>query len=353
MRYIPVLLLLTFALALFRPPASQAEAACTTQTMAAVVQPSIARVYVHDGTDWYTGTAFYIGGSEWVTAEHVVRGATRIVLRSTTMDDVGASLVGARQDVDLAVLSASTPAAVAALSWASHPAIGTVVHVAGYGAGHSGGRSPAITRGIVSEVYSAEGRSYVTTDAPANPGNSGGPLLDTCGDVLGVVQAKLVDEAVEGVAYALSSSSAEGLLPSVRSSTAAAVPEEVAQLRSWVATIFEWWGYYHDTDEDQRRGRITSSAAVENHRNIEATMWDYASEIWAEDFSAYGAACQRALWWTAYTAHRLSIAAGLWALYEEIADSFDMSDQMTHADNWIDIAARQATYHQGDCAAGR
>ncbi len=56
-----------------------------------------------------------------------------------------------------------------------------------------------------------EGRDLyglIETDAAMNPGNSGGPLINLSGEVIGIANAKLVDVVVEGVAYAISIDSA-------------------------------------------------------------------------------------------------------------------------------------------------
>ena len=191
---------------------------CSAETTAARVTASIALVRTSQGR----GTAFYIGDSEWVTAEHVVTGATSVRLSNAAMD-VTATVTGVRADVDLAVLAAGTSAA--ALSWGETPRTGADALVIGYGAGQRT-LVAGMTEGIVSEGYAENGQTYIRTSAPANPGNSGGPLLDICGNVIGVIQSKLVDEAVEGVAYAIAADSVRALLPSVRagSPTAPSTP---------------------------------------------------------------------------------------------------------------------------------
>ena len=197
------------------PPAS---VTCTAEAVATRVSGSIAQVIAGRSR----GTAFYIGDSEWLTAEHVLNGATSVRLRNATLD-VTARVVGQRADVDLAVLSAGS--SEPALRWGEPPGVGGSALVLGYGVGqHS--PTAGMTQGIVSELYTEGGHSYVRTDAPANPGNSGGPLLDHCGNVIGVIQSKVADVAVEGVAYALGADSVRALLPSVRtgSSTASAAP---------------------------------------------------------------------------------------------------------------------------------
>jgi len=58
------------------------------------------------------------------------------------------------------------------------------------------------TRGIVSAVRSGEGGEYIQTDATVHPGNSGGPLLNTKGEVIGIVSAR--HTKAEGTAIVLS-----------------------------------------------------------------------------------------------------------------------------------------------------
>ena len=252
---------------------------CSAETTAARVTGSIALVLTSQGR----GTAFYIGDSEWVTAEHVVSGATSVRLSNAAMD-VTATVTGVRADVDLAVLAAGTSAA--ALSWGETPRTGADALVIGYGAGQRT-LVAGMTEGIVSEGYAENGQTYIRTSAPANPGNSGGPLLDICGNVIGVIQSKLVDEAVEGVAYAIAADSVRALLPSVRagSPTAPSTPttleitafcnappdqegwnssEECAESGANGIVInrdVEWWAIGVD-DWDNARYSIDGTAAV-------------------------------------------------------------------------------------------
>ena len=52
--------------------------------------------------------------------------------------------------------------------------------------------------------------------AAVNPGDSGGPLLNSSGEVVGVIVSKLAAADVEGVAYALGADSVRSLLPILR-----------------------------------------------------------------------------------------------------------------------------------------
>ncbi len=177
------------------PPLTECSATAAT----ARVSGSVAAVRAGDRL----GTAFYVGNFRWLTAEHVVTGETTVRLRNADLD-VTAEVIGARADVDLAVLSARSNAR--ALIWGEPPQYAADALVLGYGLGHRT-LAAGVTRGVVSERYTEDGLQYIRTDAPANPGNSGGPLIDICGNVIGIVQAKIADLTVEGVAFALAAES--------------------------------------------------------------------------------------------------------------------------------------------------
>ncbi|MCZ4407276.1 trypsin-like peptidase domain-containing protein [Cryomorphaceae bacterium 1068] len=61
----------------------------------------------------------------------------------------------------------------------------------------------SIARGIVSGRRMDEELEYIQIDMAVSPGNSGGPLLDSHGRILGIVKSKIVDEGVEGIGFAV------------------------------------------------------------------------------------------------------------------------------------------------------
>jgi hypothetical protein len=70
----------------------------------------------------------------------------------------------------------------------------------------------SLSRGILSGVRSIDGVELLQTDASLSPGNSGGPLIDANGRVLGIVSRKLAGSAVEGIGFAIPIESALGAL---------------------------------------------------------------------------------------------------------------------------------------------
>ena len=140
-----------------------------------------------------TGTGFAIDSKGLiVTNEHVVDGAGKLTVTLQDGTDLKATLVGKDASTDLALLrvdpgSHSLPALT--LSDDSGLTIGQDVYAIGSPYALQG----TLTTGVISQLHrqitSPNGFSIsdaIQTDAELNPGNSGGPLLDASGQVIGV-----------------------------------------------------------------------------------------------------------------------------------------------------------------------
>ena len=90
------------------------------------------------------------------------------------------------------------PTAIAVDLSAEVPRIGSDV----YAVGHPLGLGWTISRGIVSGLPVINRRPMVQTDAPISPGNSGGPLVDEHGNVVGIVTEKVAVQGAENLAFA-------------------------------------------------------------------------------------------------------------------------------------------------------
>ncbi len=83
---------------------------------------------------------------------------------------------------------------------------------------------PTITSGIFSARRDFRGQSYVQTDTPVNHGNSGGPLINLKGEVIGIntlVVGRTVEQQAQGLNLAIPSSVVRSLLPGLRDQPAA------------------------------------------------------------------------------------------------------------------------------------
>ncbi len=196
------------------------------EAMAARVIASTVMVETTTGS----GSAFYIGNGEFITAAHVVDDNPRTITLRNEGISVSARLVGytSQDDGDIAILSASAPRMMA-LEWSGAIGEGAEVAVVGYPLGQ--GLRASISRGIVSRAFiDGAGISQIQTDAPANAGNSGGPLVDACGSVAGVVSWKIVRDsqgnATEGLAFAVAEPTLAARLTAIRSGRYVAPVEE-------------------------------------------------------------------------------------------------------------------------------
>jgi len=127
-----------------------------------------------------------------VTNFHVIDGATSIVVRFSNDDTLKAKLVGSDPSTDVALLKVDASAdALTPLTLADSTRV--EVGDAVVAIGNPFGLERTVTTGIVSALQRAvkapNGYSIdhvIQTDAAINHGNSGGPLLDTRGDVIGI-----------------------------------------------------------------------------------------------------------------------------------------------------------------------
>lgn len=60
-----------------------------------------------------------------------------------------------------------------------------------------------VTKGIISGERTIDDRQYLQTDASVSPGNSGGPLINTKGEVIGIVNAKVIAKGMEGIGFSI------------------------------------------------------------------------------------------------------------------------------------------------------
>lgn len=140
-----------------------------------------------------TGTGFYINRQGHVlTNAHVVDKCRELAISRQGSAPIPASLVKADASNDLAVLIATPSPAVAAFRAGRPVRAGEAVVAYGFpltGMLSSGG---TVTNGTISALSGLRDDSrYMQISTPVQPGNSGGPLLDTSGNVVGVVTSSL------------------------------------------------------------------------------------------------------------------------------------------------------------------
>lgn len=144
-----------------------------------------------------SGTGFAVSASGYfVTNHHVIEGCikTNILFEGNA---IAAAIITVDMVNDLALLKASlTPNSVFKISNDNPHLLGDI-YVAGYPYGNSLSSSIKVTKGIVSSLVGIGNNSSVfQIDAAIQPGNSGGPIVDPNGNVVGVAVASLDQKAI-------------------------------------------------------------------------------------------------------------------------------------------------------------
>jgi putative serine protease PepD len=190
------------------------------------------KVVTPEGEDEGTGIVLNNKGLI-LTNDHVIKDATSITVDASGSSKTtrSARLIGEEANQDLALISVD-PSGLGlkplTLASSSSVQVGDAV----YAIGNPYGLEETLTRGIVSalgrEIAAPDGSKIagaIQTDAALNPGNSGGPLLDEEGDVIGVNSQIASDASTSdgsqpgstGVGFAISSNTVAQAIKTIES----------------------------------------------------------------------------------------------------------------------------------------
>jgi len=189
-------------------------------TIARQTGPSVVGVQAMSGTSFTgdgvvkqgSGVIFDTANGYIVTNNHVIAGAARITVSLDRAQTYPATLVGADERSDLAVLRVQIPnLPQARLGDSGSLQVGETVVAIGNPLGREFARS--VTVGVVSALnreVTVPGPQGVEitlrvlqTDAPINPGNSGGALVNLRGEIIGINSVKIAASGVEGMGFAI------------------------------------------------------------------------------------------------------------------------------------------------------
>ncbi len=146
-----------------------------------------------------------------VTNRHVIDGADAMRISVQGGEPVPGTLVGYDKVIDIAVVKIDAAAVIAVAPLGDSALVRAGQHVVAIGSPHQVGIS--VTRGVISGTDRPVGGvdSMLQTDAPTSPGNSGGPLVNASGEVIGIITSYVHANQAERIAFAIPINTAKRL----------------------------------------------------------------------------------------------------------------------------------------------
>jgi serine protease Do len=164
-----------------------------------------------------TGSGFVIDPEGYIlTNQHVIDRADRITVKLSDGRNLRARLVGADPETDIALIKVepSVPLAVAPLGNSDSLRVGEWVCAIGNPLAYE----HSVTVGVVSyigrKLFDSSLDNYIQTDAAINFGNSGGPLINGRGEVIGINAA--ISSRASNIGFAVPVNQATAILPQLR-----------------------------------------------------------------------------------------------------------------------------------------
>jgi serine protease Do len=163
------------------------------------------------------GTGFIIDAAGYIlTNHHLIADSTRISVRLTDGRTLRAERVGSDPDTDIALIKVESPRPLpyATLGDSDALRVGEWVLAIGNPLAYE----HTVTVGVVSfigrKLFDSSLDRYIQTDAAINFGNSGGPLINTRGEVIGINAA--ISSRAANIGFAVPSNQATAILPQLR-----------------------------------------------------------------------------------------------------------------------------------------
>ena len=205
------------------PNPVDAKQAFTTEELSRKASSSVVLI-VTQSLSAGSGWVYRIGnsGDVWiVTNQHVVDGERIVAVRSANGGLLRGEVMGTDEIRDLSVVKVCCDEALKAMALAAPDEVHLGAEVTAFGYPYREGvlSDLSVSKGIISSLgYNDDSYSHlVQTDAALNPGNSGGPLVDKYGNVVGTVSFRISDtvggRSIENIGFAVSSGTIAERLP--------------------------------------------------------------------------------------------------------------------------------------------
>ena len=201
----------------------EVEQAFTTEDLSRIATLSVVLIVTQNlsgGSGWVYRVDN--SGDVWiVTNQHVVDGERIVAVRTAIGGLLRGEVVGTDEIRDLAVVKVCCDEALRAMALAAPDEVHLGAEVTAFGYPYREGvlSDLSVSKGIISSLgYNDDSSSHlVQTDAALNPGNSGGPLVDKYGNVVGTVSFRISDKvggrSIENIGFAVSSETILAILP--------------------------------------------------------------------------------------------------------------------------------------------
>jgi S1-C subfamily serine protease len=233
------------------------------EEMVSSAMPSIVLVETTSGR----GSAFYVQHDTLITNVHVVQQDSYVTLRRMDGSSVNARVHTRAPAFDVAVLKvaqASPSQPFLPMGTSQSLKTGQEVIVIGSALGTL---QNSVSRGIVSGLRNSGGVNLVQSDAAANPGNSGGPMLDRYGRVVGILTAGYKGQ--QGLNFAVSIDHARDILEG-RQTNLGSTQAGLANIQPMVPG-----GATSESDRRQQLGEQEFNARIGSAENAANQLDDY------------------------------------------------------------------------------
>ena len=161
-----------------------------------------------------------------LTNYHVVGQNEKVRVKFMDNTESEATVIRKHPDCDLALIKVDRTGLKFLTPSDSKSSLGDVVYIIGTPADTL--LSQSVSKGVLSGQRDFDGAEYLQTDAKVNPGNSGGALLNSKGELIGVVSSKYIGFGIEGIGFAVPISKLEEkLMVITQKGSAPVVPHSI------------------------------------------------------------------------------------------------------------------------------
>ncbi len=162
------------------------------QEQAVEVRGNVVTIFAGQGT----GSGFFVSDRHLITNAHVVKGAKFLKLRLITGREILGEVITSDEKRDVALIQSEPGGFVGLPIRSDEPSIGSQVFAVGSPLDE--GNEGTVSAGIVSSYRTDEGLRWIQSDVNVMPGNSGGPLLDDKGNIIGLTSWGKLDPRTGG-----------------------------------------------------------------------------------------------------------------------------------------------------------